>query len=606
MIESFGVAETDIAFWAGIISAVTSFAQCLTAVPWGRFSDRYGRKPAVLLGLACTMWTSLLWGFSTNLPTAIVARAFQGGMNGNVGIMRTMVAEMCPWKDLQPRAFSILPLVWNLGSVLGPAMGGALSNPYNKKPGDNSSGSLLWTFPYALPNLVVIAFFFVGITTGVLYLDETLASRRGQKDYGKVLGKRLSQSVSNALAKFRRTRKQPGDREAEPLLHGNLSHHHNSQADEEAALLQPDAETSKHQKSASIREVLTKQTVLNLVVYTFLAMHAVAYDQVLSVFLHHSRVGKNVEKVELPFRFNRGFGLRSSEIGLYFTLYAVISIFCQFVIFPSVARAYGVLKCLRAVLIIMPIVYFFTPFTTVIDDLFTAEVALFFLLAVKGFCNTFAFPCTTILLTNSASSIRVLATINGIATSVSAVGRGVGPLLAGSVFSWGVKNGYIITPFWTLTAIGVVGSAASFLLVEEQGFGDDGETDSENMTDDDDDNEDAAKSTADDDDELDQPEVQGGHRINVEPPLARDWTNSIASEAVSEAEEDPREAAPIFGSLPGFYGMFGEPDSGSAQGGPKSRHRRSSAPIGMGSGFRRLSSNLGQTRSGYGSGGGLA
>jgi MFS family permease len=98
MIESFGVSKPDIAFWAGFTSAVFSISQCLTAVSWGRLSDRYGRKPIILIGLLNTMITSLMWGFSTSLPVAVAVRFFLGATNGNVGIIRTMVAEMCPCK----------------------------------------------------------------------------------------------------------------------------------------------------------------------------------------------------------------------------------------------------------------------------------------------------------------------------------------------------------------------------------------------------------------------------------------------------------------------------------------------------------------------------
>jgi MFS family permease len=98
MIESFGVPENDIARWAGLTSAVFSVSQALTGIPWGAASDRYGRKTVILIGLLNTMVTTLLWGFSTSLPMAFTARALQGLGNGNVGILRTMVAEMCPWK----------------------------------------------------------------------------------------------------------------------------------------------------------------------------------------------------------------------------------------------------------------------------------------------------------------------------------------------------------------------------------------------------------------------------------------------------------------------------------------------------------------------------
>jgi MFS family permease len=83
MIESFGIEKKNIAKWAGITSGVFSLSQCLTAVLWGRASDKFGRKPAILTALTCTMLASLLWGMSTSLPMAIVARALAGGCNGN-------------------------------------------------------------------------------------------------------------------------------------------------------------------------------------------------------------------------------------------------------------------------------------------------------------------------------------------------------------------------------------------------------------------------------------------------------------------------------------------------------------------------------------------
>ena len=137
MMESFdGVDSASVGFWTGAAAAIFSLAQCLTAIPWGTASDRFGRKPILLLGLFNTMFTSLLWGFSTNLPMAMITRALSGAGNGNIGIVRTMVAELCPWKELQPRAFSLMPLVFSVGSVVGPTLGGALSNPLNREPGD--------------------------------------------------------------------------------------------------------------------------------------------------------------------------------------------------------------------------------------------------------------------------------------------------------------------------------------------------------------------------------------------------------------------------------------------------------------------------------------
>lgn len=83
MIRDFGIQENEIAKWAGLTSAAFSLAQSVTAVPWGRAADRYGRKPVLILGLLSTMTCFIIWGLSTSLPMAITVRAIQGGGNGN-------------------------------------------------------------------------------------------------------------------------------------------------------------------------------------------------------------------------------------------------------------------------------------------------------------------------------------------------------------------------------------------------------------------------------------------------------------------------------------------------------------------------------------------
>lgn len=94
MIESFGVEKKEVAKWAGITSACFSLSQCLTAVLWGRASDKFGRKPTILMGLTFTCITSLIWGISTSLPMAITARALAGGCNGNGKLSREHLDSM--------------------------------------------------------------------------------------------------------------------------------------------------------------------------------------------------------------------------------------------------------------------------------------------------------------------------------------------------------------------------------------------------------------------------------------------------------------------------------------------------------------------------------
>jgi MFS family permease len=83
MVRSFGIPHNKVAKWAGLISSVFSLAQSLTAVPWGKAADKYGRKPILITGLLCTMLCFMIWGFSSSLEMAITVRVIQGGSNGN-------------------------------------------------------------------------------------------------------------------------------------------------------------------------------------------------------------------------------------------------------------------------------------------------------------------------------------------------------------------------------------------------------------------------------------------------------------------------------------------------------------------------------------------
>ena len=170
MMTFLGVETTQIAFYAGLTSATFSFCQALTGVAWGYASDRYGRKPVILLGMSCTMITSILFGFSRSVTWAMVTRGLGGLGAGNVGTLRTTVAEMVPQRDLQPRAFSIMPLVWNVGSIFGPILGGFLANPARTYPQLFGTSRFFKTFPYALPNLVASSLFLFGFAAGILFL----------------------------------------------------------------------------------------------------------------------------------------------------------------------------------------------------------------------------------------------------------------------------------------------------------------------------------------------------------------------------------------------------------------------------------------------------
>ena len=119
---------------------------------------------------------------------------------------------------------------------------------------------------------------------------------------------------------------------------------------------------------------------------------------------------------------------------------------------------------------IVPFIYLATPFTATISNDSVARLTFFVVWLAKTFCAVFAFPCSTIVLTNTASSLKVLGTINGVATSVGAIGRALGPTLAGAPFTWGVKRVFIPAPFMMLFCMGLFTWFPLYWMEEGEGF----------------------------------------------------------------------------------------------------------------------------------------
>ena len=103
---------------AGMLQGSFTAAQFVTAIMWGRMADSEwgGRKRVLLIGLAGTGVSCVGFGFSRTFWQAMVCRTLGGALNGNVGVMRTMISEIIKEKRFQSRAFLLLPMCFNIGA----------------------------------------------------------------------------------------------------------------------------------------------------------------------------------------------------------------------------------------------------------------------------------------------------------------------------------------------------------------------------------------------------------------------------------------------------------------------------------------------------------
>ena len=177
--------DATIAAQAGILQGSFTAAQFATAMLWGRMADseKVGRKRVLLIGLLGTCVSCVGFGFSRSFVQAALFRIMGGALNGNVGVMRTMISEIIREKRFQSRAFLLLPMCFNIGVIVGPVLGGLLSEPVTSYPrmfGDNSlvggKNGVWWLkhWPYALPNLLSAIFLFFASSLVVFGLEEVL------------------------------------------------------------------------------------------------------------------------------------------------------------------------------------------------------------------------------------------------------------------------------------------------------------------------------------------------------------------------------------------------------------------------------------------------
>jgi MFS family permease len=104
-----------------LVAAFTA-AQLVSAPMWGRFSDRFGRRPALLIALGSSVAGYLIFAFANSLGLLFLSRLVQGAGGGTVGVIQAYVADATP-PEQRAKSLGWLSAATNLGVALGPVLG---------------------------------------------------------------------------------------------------------------------------------------------------------------------------------------------------------------------------------------------------------------------------------------------------------------------------------------------------------------------------------------------------------------------------------------------------------------------------------------------------
>jgi MFS family permease len=117
-------------FIIGVIIASFSAMQFIFSPIWGRLSDRYGRRPILLISTAGAAASYVLFAVSSGLENhlaalglMVVSRAFAGLCGGNITVAQAYIADITP-PEQRSRRMGLIGMAFGLGFIFGPAIGG--------------------------------------------------------------------------------------------------------------------------------------------------------------------------------------------------------------------------------------------------------------------------------------------------------------------------------------------------------------------------------------------------------------------------------------------------------------------------------------------------
>lgn len=114
-------------FLVGLLTASYAAAQLIGAPILGRLSDRFGRRPILLISIAGSLLGFILLALAKSLPVLFLARALDGLTGGNISVAQAYISDVSEAKD-RGRALGLIGAAFGLGFIIGPAVGGLLGS----------------------------------------------------------------------------------------------------------------------------------------------------------------------------------------------------------------------------------------------------------------------------------------------------------------------------------------------------------------------------------------------------------------------------------------------------------------------------------------------
>ncbi|KAH8985275.1 MFS general substrate transporter [Lactarius akahatsu] len=375
--------ERKVGYYAGFIVSLYFAAEAVTVLQWSRLSDKVGRKPVLLCGLLGTIVSSILFGLSRSFSALVLSRCLHGMLNGNIGVMKSMMAELTDETNMA-RGFSLIPVTWAVGSTVGPFIGGVLSRPQDRWP--NVFSHPFWgEYPYFLPCLATAAYALLLSILAAIFLKETVSSDQVNSDPPQV-----------------------GEGE---ILDGPVK-------DQERLL--------------PLRALLTRPVVVSIANYCMISLLDIIARSLIPLVWSTS--------VEFG-----GLGMSPASIGLWTSGYGVLNGIFQFLALPRFVGRFGPRGIFIACIVLFFPLYIIFPLESLalhqssLNPNRAARLLMTLQLSVATFANM-GLGVIFMYISSAAPNKRSLGATNGAAQMMVSIQRAIGPAAATSLFAFSLEN----------------------------------------------------------------------------------------------------------------------------------------------------------------------
>jgi len=154
--ETFKASQTV----TGILIASYALMQLIGAPILGRLSDRFGRRPVLLVSVFGTFLGFLLLGFANALWMLFASRSLGGLTGGNLSVAQAYISDVTDEKS-RSKGLGMIGAAFGLGFIIGPVTGGLLSQ-----------------WGYAVPALTAAAISFINLILIYVWLPESLTEEK--------------------------------------------------------------------------------------------------------------------------------------------------------------------------------------------------------------------------------------------------------------------------------------------------------------------------------------------------------------------------------------------------------------------------------------------